>query len=78
MATKTVNGRLVNKHDTEANWLKATTFVPMQGEVIVYDIDATHTYERMKIGDGKTLVKNLPFVDDQKSQVQIVIWEDND
>lgn len=61
MSGKTFNTRLVNKHDVEANWLKAVNFVPMLGEIIVYDVDDTHNYERFKIGDGKTLVSDLPF-----------------
>lgn len=61
---KTLNTRIQHKHDTEANWLKATTFIPKQGEIIVYDIDATYDYERIKMGDGITLVNNLPFVID--------------
>lgn len=60
------NVRIVNKHDTEANWLKATGFTPKQGELIVYDIDSNHTYERFKIGDGKTNVNTLPFADANK------------
>ena len=54
--------RIINKHDTEANWLKATNFIPKKGELIVYDIDATYNYERIKMGDGSTLVSNLPFI----------------
>lgn len=64
MADKKLNGRIVHKHDVQANWEKATNFVPMKGELIIYDIDASHDYERMKIGDGETLVNELPFVDD--------------
>lgn len=64
MAEKTVLSRVINKHDVEANWLKASNFIPKQGEVIVYDIDSTYNYERIKIGDGKTVVSSLPFVDD--------------
>ena len=66
MAEKNVNARIVHKHDTEANWLKATSFIPKQGELIVYDIDSNYDYERIKIGDGSTLVSSLPFVDDVK------------
>ena len=66
MSEKTILSRIVHKHDTEANWLKATNFYPKQGEIIVYDIDSTHTYERFKIGDGKTLVSALPFANDTK------------
>lgn len=67
---KEIVSRIVHKHDTEANWLKATSFTPLLGEIIVYDIDATHEHERFKIGDGKTLVNNLPF------QVDISDFED--
>ena len=59
--TKTVKSRIIHKHDTAANWLKGASFVPKQGEIIVYDIDADHDYERFKIGDGKTAVNSLPF-----------------
>ena len=61
MAEKTIKTRLVNKHDTEANWNKAVNFKPKQGELIVYDIDDTHSHERFKIGDGINTVGNLPF-----------------
>ena len=62
MAEKVLNTRIIHKHDTEENWRKAQNFIPKQGELIVYDIDATHDYERIKMGDGKTLVNNLPFI----------------
>lgn len=62
MATeKTLKTRVVLKHDTEANWNKATTFIPLKGEVIIYDPDNTHTYSRQKIGDGVKTVVALPF-----------------
>lgn len=53
-----------NKHDTEVNWLKAINFIPMAGEIIVYDPDDTHSYAREKIGDGTRNVIDLPFVAD--------------
>lgn len=58
---KTLKTRIIHKHETEADWLKATGFTPLQGELIVYDIDDTHDYERFKIGDGETNVNDLPF-----------------
>lgn len=61
MPEKQFNGRIVHKHDTSANWVKATGFVPKQGEIIVYDIDDTYDYERIKVGDGVTNVNSLPF-----------------
>lgn len=57
-----INSRIIHKHDTEANWNKATSFIPKQGEIIIYDIDDNYTYERFKIGDGKTIARLLPFV----------------
>lgn len=54
--------RIIQKHETEANWNKATKFIPKLGEVIIYDPDANHTTSRIKIGDGITVVANLPFV----------------
>ena len=67
MAEKKINNvRVINKHDTEANWLKATNFIPKQGELIVYDKDSTYNYERFKIGDGSTVVSSLPFADANK------------
>lgn len=66
MSEKTIKSRIVHKHAVEADWLKATNFIPLAGEIIIYDIDSTHTYERVKVGDGKTLVSSLPFVDDNK------------
>lgn len=35
-----INGRFQQKHDYEANWLKATSFTPMKGEIIVYLAEA--------------------------------------
>lgn len=71
--------RMAQKHDLEANWLKDAEFVPMQGELIVYDIEVDsdgntlelpegriepYLYERLKIGDGITAVCDLPFMDE--------------
>lgn len=69
---KNIISRIVHKHDIEANWLKATNFIPKKGEIIVYDRDdnvtdellkGPYTYARFKIGDGATLVSDLPFID---------------
>ena len=74
MSTKTINTRVINKHDVEANWNKAVNFIPKAGEMIIYDADGTNPV-RIKIGDGITVVNNLPF---QGSNVQMITWEDND
>lgn len=62
MANKVLKTRIVNKHDVEENWNKAINFIPKTGEIIVYDADSTHTCPRFKVGDGKTFVSSLPFV----------------
>lgn len=62
MSEKTLNTRIVHKHDTEENWLKAVNFIPKQGEIIVYDVDENNLYERFKIGDGINVVSDLSFV----------------
>lgn len=45
------------KTDTTENWSKAKNFIPKANELIIYS-DAG-----MKIGDGKTKVNDLPFID---------------
>ena len=79
MATnKTIKTRISHKHDTEANWNAAVNFKPLAGELIIYDIDDTHSQPRFKIGDGETLVTALPFAGSQGAQVQIITWEADD
>lgn len=59
MANNTFQGRIIQKHDTKANWDKATNFVPLKGEIIIYD-----DLKKIKIGDGATKVENLIFIND--------------
>lgn len=63
MANKNILSRIQHKHDTQANWEKAVNFIPLEGEIIVYDVDGTYSYSRIKIGDGATSVVDLPFTD---------------
>lgn len=51
-----INSRFQQKHDIEANWLKAVNFVPLAGEMIVYT-----DLKKFKIGDGVNYVNDLPF-----------------
>ena len=62
MADRILSARTIQIHDTESNWLKAVSFVPRLGEIVIYDIDENHKVERFKIGDGTTLVNDLPFI----------------
>lgn len=75
-STKTIKGRIINKHGTEESWilsvytdltkttLRDNPFIPFNGELIIYDPDSIYTYRRIKIGDGKTYVTDLPFATD--------------
>ena len=46
------------KKDTSENWNKAKNFIPKENEVIIYtDLD------KKKIGNGKNLLNELPFID---------------
>ena len=71
----TVKGRVQNKHNTEAEWLKSVyvdgnaggtlldnPFIPLDGELIVYDPDSVYNYKRFKFGDGRNHVDALPFI----------------
>ena len=60
---KQIRARQQQKHDIEANWLLAGNkgFVPLEGEIIVYDKDENNSNIRLKVGDGVTTVTNLPF-----------------
>lgn len=56
MVNKTYQGRIVQKHDSSANWAKATNFIPLKGEIIIYD-----DLNKIKIGDGTTKINDLDF-----------------
>ena len=62
--SKDFKTRITHKHDVQSNWLQAENkFVPLAGELIVYDADGTYTQPRYKIGNGTDLLGNLPFID---------------
>ena len=42
MATTEFKTRIIHKNDIEENWNKATTFIPMKGEIIVYNVDENY------------------------------------
>lgn len=63
VSTKEFFTRIQHKHDIEENWNKATNFVPLKGEIIIYDKDNAHSNERIKVGDGESKVSELPFSD---------------
>ena len=65
-----MKARISQLHKTEAEWAKLSNFIPLAGEIIIYDADNQHRYVRLKIGDGVvqddgtivgTKLKELPF-----------------
>ena len=73
-STKTVRGRISNKHGAEEYWIlsvytdttktefRENPFVPLPGELIIYDPDSIDEPFRYKFGDGIRNVVELPFV----------------
>ena len=61
MADKFIKGYVQQKHDTFANW-ELSSLIPAAGQIIVYDDGSGgESIPKIKIGDGTTIVKNLPF-----------------
>lgn len=61
MNNKKIQIRAQQKHDIEANWNNTPNFIPLNGEIIIYDEDENNPTARVKIGDGETTINNLPF-----------------
>lgn len=76
--------RIRSKRDTTANWNQAGGFIPLRGEIIIYDDYETKTWTEMeygeevtktvnipniKIGDGSAYVQDLPFVDQRTREI---------
>lgn len=68
---KTMKGRVINKHRTEQEWYNSvyradgsfvdSPFIPLDGELIIYDPDDVNKERRFKFGDGVRYVTDLPF-----------------
>lgn len=55
------------KSDTSENWSKAKNFIPGKNELIIYtDFIPTG----MKIGDGKTKLEDLSFIDNNDFEIE--------
>lgn len=69
--TKQLKTRIIHKHKTEAEWrldvydadgnLRDNPFVPLDGELIIFDPEEEGGQKRFKFGDGETNVIDLPF-----------------
>ena len=52
------------KVDTFDNWSKAINYIPDSFTIIVYEYE--NESPRVKIGDGKTKVNDLPFLNNRE------------
>lgn len=57
------------KHDKESNWQKAS-FIPKKDEVIIYDADEEHELPRIKVGNGRDNINELPFSGEKNFEVE--------
>ena len=64
MSDTSMKARICQLHKTESEWNKLSDFVPLQGELIIFDPDRQHRYARIKIGDGKSKLQSLSFLID--------------
>jgi hypothetical protein len=71
------------KHDIAANWAKAINFIPKLDELILYDgVLSDGIYielPRLKRGDGKTKLNDLPFIDSvssNKNEINYMYYDD--
>ena len=62
-SNKEFKTRIQHKIDTPENWAKATNFIPLDGEIIIYDYSADEGLQnKIKIGDGSSYLADLPFI----------------
>lgn len=64
-----INTRTQQKNDKETNWSKAINFIPLLGEIILYNETKTINDKKvlvvgnnLKIGDGINKINELPFI----------------
>ena len=89
----TINTRIQLKRDTTQHWNEAIGFIPLPGEVIVYEDYETKTYTveeygqtvtktvqipNIKIGTGNAYVQDLAFVDEKTRDILMAHINDQD
>ena len=89
----TINTRIQLKRDTTEHWNQAIGFIPLPGEVIVYEDYETKTYTveeygetvtktvqipNIKIGTGNAYVQDLAFVDEKTRDILMEHIHNND
>jgi len=91
--SSTTTARIQLKRDTTENWNNAIGFIPLPGEVIIYEDYEVKTYEveeygetvtktvnipNIKIGTGNAYVQDLAFVDEKTKDVLLAHIQNHD
>lgn len=91
--SSTTTARIQLKRDTTENWNNAIGFIPLPGEVIIYEDYEVKTYEveeygetvtktvnipNIKIGTGNAYVQDLAFVDSGTRDVLMAHIQNHD
>lgn len=68
ITVKNIKSRVINKHELEVDWEKAAAFIPLKGEIIIYDretlIDGSVIPNAVTDQNGNSLLKSgrtIPF-----------------
>jgi hypothetical protein len=56
-----MKARVSQLNKTEQEWKAFSKWVPLAGEIVVYNPDEAYKYARIKIGDGKRTLQDLEF-----------------
>ena len=57
-------------HGTAAEW-EVSDYIPKLGEIIIYDAETANESAKIKIGDGVSFARNLPFENEANKSVDI-------
>ena len=89
----TINTRIQLKRDTTQHWNEAIGFIPLPGEVIIYEDYEVKTYTveeygetvtktvnipNIKIGTGNAYVQDLAFVDEKTREILMAHIQNHD
>lgn len=89
----TINTRIQLKRDTTQHWNEAIGFIPLPGEVIIYEDYEVKTYTveeygetvtktvnipNIKIGTGNAYVQDLAFVDEKTRDILMAHIQNHD
>lgn len=75
----TITTKILNTHDSPEKWEQddVKDFVPAKGQFIVYDApeSAETNSSRVKVGNGRTAVSELPFLDATQTDISVQLGE---